>query len=306
MLYRTTRSTDLCETAHRALCASRAPDGGVYLPLRFPQIAREKLHTCPPGAWMAEILNLFFPAKLAEQTLSLLMGRRPIRLTALHHRITAAECWHTPERSLSQTVSRLSVYLGGPEAASSWTRIAVRIGVLFWIFSELDAESDVDVALPGGDLTDGMAAWYAREMGLPIGTIVCAAESGVLWELVNHGELHTDTALPAELERLIEAAFGTEETARYLDALRCGGCYRPPADRLEQLREGFYAAVVSQDRQRSLSRLASRPGAYPFDADSALAFAGLQDFRTHSGERRSALLLCERSAVQECAEDTPL
>ena len=63
MLYATTRSKVATYTAQRALKEERAPDGGFYIPTRFPYYDRDTLLALlkeQPSEIIARILNEFF------------------------------------------------------------------------------------------------------------------------------------------------------------------------------------------------------------------------------------------------------
>ena len=67
MLYTTTRSNRDAYTVHRVLCEDVAPDGGGYLPLRFPKYGEDALSAMCQRTLnenIAEILNAFFSVQL--------------------------------------------------------------------------------------------------------------------------------------------------------------------------------------------------------------------------------------------------
>lgn len=321
MLYVTTRSNQDVYTTNRALTESRAPDGGLYLPFRMPRFTREEILALaekPFRQRMADILNLLFRARITGWDIDFCVGRYPVRLKPMTHRITIGESWHNPGWTYQWMANRLTGHLQGEsepdEEAGDWPQIGIRIAVLFGIFGELVKNGDVnisetvDVAVAGGDLSGAMAAWYARSWGLPIGTIViCTNENAFLWELLHRGELKTgsvavktstplcDRVLPRDLERLLWAAGGPLEVSRYLSACRTGGLYKPGDGILEPLRRGIYVSVVGDKRMQSAIPNLFRTNGYVAGPYTALCHSGLQDYRARTGESRPALVLSERS-----------
>lgn len=321
MLYVTTRNKMDAYTAFRVLKENRGPDGGLYVPMRLPrlgplQIAELKEKSF--GQCVAEILNLFFFPHMDGGAVDFTIGRRPVKLVPMSHRIIIAETWHNQDRNFAHMVQSLTGCKLGSDSEktcpSNWAWIAVRIATLFGLFAELerseiwDPTQPMDIAMPAGDFSAPMSAWYAREMGLPIRNIICSCnENGAAWDLLHHGELHTgavakatntpdvDVGVPTDLERLVYGVFGWEETSHYCSVCRRGGTYSLPEDQLERLRRGMHAAVVGQKRIESIIRSVYRANCYLMDPYAALSYGGLQDYRAVTGESGDAVLLAERS-----------
>ena len=199
---------------------------------------------------------------------------------------------------------------------TNWVVIAVRIAVLFATFGHLLATEQVephallDVAVTTGDFSGPMAAWYAREMGLPIGNIVCGCNAnGGIWDLLHRGEMATggistktitpeaDVVVPRNLERLVFEKLGLDETQRYLDCCHRGGVYALTEEQFEPLRKGLFAAVISDSRVGSIIHSVYRTSNYVFGPYGALAYGSLLDYRAKTGESRTALLLSDRSPI---------
>ena len=321
MLYVTTRDkTNVC-TAYRTLGRNRGEDGGFYVPFQMPHLDGTQLSELKDKAFgqtVADVLNLLFNARLDGWDVDFSIGRYPTKLVAMSHRIVFAELWHNPDLDFARIVRNLTGRIRGADDTvgepTNWAWIAVRIAVLFGVFGELlrinmvDPDHPIDVAVPSGDFTAPMAVWYAREMGLPIANIICGCnDNGGIWDLLHHGQIHTDSvaaqtmtpagdhAVPPDLERLIHATLGTDETQRFLKACNSGRIYCPPESRFEELRRGMYAGVVSGGRMESIIRSFYNTSTYIMDPYSALAYCSLQDYRTRYAESRSALVLSEKS-----------
>lgn len=321
MLYVTTRSNQDVYTTNRALSEMRAPDGGLYLPFKMPAFSRGDflaLAEKPFSQRMADMLNLLFRARLTGWDIDFCVGRYPVRLKTMSHRIVICESWHNPGWTFDWMANRLAGHLRGrtepDEGAGDWPLIGVRIAVLFGIFGELlkngeiGPEETVDVAVASGDLSGAMAVWYARSWGLPVGNIViCTNENAFLWDLLHRGEFRTgsvaaktatplcDRVLPRDLERLVCAAGGPLEVSRYLDICARGGVYGPNSGILDPMRQGVHVSVVSEKRMMSAIPNLYRSNGYISGSYTALCHSGLQDYRARTGESRPALVLSERS-----------
>lgn len=299
-------------------------DGGLFFPFALPKLepkALDALRHNSCGQNMADILNLFFTAGLTGWDVDFAIGRGALQNIAINNRLVVAELWHNSHWDFDHLVQTLSdrlrkEQLGQP--ATNWVNMAVHIAALFGIYGMMLSSGQVsermafDIAVASGDFTMPMAAWYAREMGLPVGNIVCGCNSnGSVWELLHRGHLNSsavavktctpkaDLVVPRNLERLIHAVAGENEIERYLEACTSGVTYQATELALEKLREGFFASVNSDSRVASLISNFYRTNHYVLSPYAALAYGSLSDYRSKTGESRTAVLICEYSPVRD-------
>ncbi len=316
MLYVTARDHRDAYTAHRALTQDRADDGGLFAPLHLPRLSDDRIAEWISdsfGSTMAQILNLFFGSGISASQVEFAVGRKPVRLKPLSHRIVFAETWHNPGEDwhwCARRLSRLLLSRYGKDICSEWMGVAVRIGMLFDAYGQLCRKGivqmgePVDASFVSGDFSGPMAARYARELGLPIGEIICCCnENNGLWELLHQGSFSTnavavntplpeaDIAVPASLERLVFACGGTGESAAYLEICRRGGEYVPGEALLKRMKSGLSVSVVGSERTANTVRTVFGTYDYLMDPATALAYAGLLDYRATRGAGRYALVL---------------
>lgn len=312
MLYVTTRNKFDTYTVHRANQSDRGPDGGLYLPFRFPKLEREELVALsgqPFCQRLAHVLNLFFNAQMTAWDVELCTGKSPVKLVPMSHRILMTETWHNQDLSFAQLESRLAEricgYMDAGRKPTSWVGIAIRIATLFAIYGELLSleatrpDTVLDISVASADFAAPMAAWYAREMGLPIGNIICSGDSSAVWDLVHQGQVRTDNRLPENLERLISATLGVEENLQFCEVCEAGRVYTTKPGALEILRRGMYATVTSLERVSALIPSVYRMAGYIMGPETAMAYGGLQDYRAKTGENRLALVLSDNSPVRD-------
>ena len=323
MLYVTTRVSGDAYTAYHALTENRGPEGGFYVPLQFPRFNASRiaeLSQRPFAHNVAEILNQFFGTQIDGCEMELGIGRCPVKLIGLSSRITVAKAWNNPVNRFDRLVSgaekviRQSDQIG--KYPADWLQIAIRIAVLFGCYAQLlrdgtiPQQQTMDVAVPSGDFSKLMAVWYAREMGLPVGTIICCCnENHVLWNFFHKGEFRTDGVaiqthtpdcdytVPTDLERLIFAVFGHEEVRRYLECAMTGGTYYLNEEQLKQLRAGIHVSVVGIKRVASIIPNLYKTTGFLADPYTALSYCGLGDFRSITGANRHALIISEESPL---------
>lgn len=321
MLYITTRSRHDVFTAPITMHQDRGPDGGLFIPFRMPHYDKEQILEMSGKTVsqnVADVLNVFFGTRLSGWDVDMAMGRYLLKIRPMNYRVLVAELWHNMDQSFGRCIRSLAEKLH-PDGEiigkhSDWTEIAIRISVLFGLYCELlrtgqvEYHKPINIAVSAGSFASPMAAWYAREMGLPIDIIICGCnENGGPWELLHRGELDTgvvavetatpegDYAVPPDLERLICAASGQEETLNYCFSCMEGGTYLPNPEVHRAIRQGMFAAVVSQVRVNTIIPSIYRTNQYILDMYAALAYGALADYRSRTGKSTTTVLLCENS-----------
>lgn len=323
MLYVTTRNKHDAYTAHRTMYQDRGSDGGLFVPFRMPVFEKEDIHALGSksfGQNVADILNLFFSMKLSGWDVDMTIGRIPVKLKPMNYKIVVAEMFHNMDQSMNHMIRALAQKIHPDHDTigehTNWVELAIRTALLFGVFGELirteqvTLDRPVNVAVTSGSFSAPMAAWYARQMGLPIGTIICGCnENGAPWELLHRGELDTgvlavntitpecDFAVPADLERLICAACSQEEAMQYWWSCTEGGTYTPDEEAYEQIRAGMFAAVVSSVRVETIIPSVYHTNQYVLDPYSALAYGALSDYRARTGVSSTTLLMAEKSPM---------
>lgn len=310
MLYLTTRDRFDTFTAFHTIKHDTAPNGGLFVPFKMPKIDIKELSDQTFGDCVALVLNQLFSTRLTGKEIEFSIGRNPIRLKAAHQRTVIAELFRNLDGSYEKMERRLAAKIcssfNTEEQRTSWVCIAIRIAVLFGVFSEMRkqemVEDVLDIALPSGDFKLPMAAVYAREMGLPIGNIICACgqDSGV-WDLLRHGEMRTSVPETAatEIERLICATLSVEQSVNYHNACQSGSIFAIEKEDLSKLSSGIFCAVVSDDRVGNAISSVYRTSSCILERDSAIGYSGLMDYRARTGESRTALILADCNPVDQ-------
>jgi len=323
VLYTTTRSDLDSFTAERALKEPCAPDGGLYIPMKLHRMDQQELAALmgqSTSGILAAVLNYFFNTKLTEKDIQFILGRELAKLVDMSHRITVAECWRNPDGDFSRVERLLAQRLAVDKRftpVGEWLKVAVRIALMMALYAQMVREGklhlgqSVDVALLSENFCGPMAAWYAREMGLPIGTIICCCnENGAVWDLLRQGDLKTDVPVrktqttkcdigrPEGLERLIRSACGLNQAQNYAFTCGEGGRFELSPERHKALSKGMYASVTSDIRlPRVMANVYSTNG-YVLCPYGALVYSGLMDCRAAMGRSGHALMICESSPLQ--------
>lgn len=322
MLYLSTKNQHDTYTSYRVIHTGTASDGGLYVPFRLPRLDEAMIRELSAGSLcgnMAQILNLFFGTGITELELEYVLGRNHTRLSTMTHRVVIGELWHNVQWNYDNAVQAVSDALrreGKGESPTDWVRTAVRIASIFALYGQIVAEGVIasgemlDIAVPMGDFAAPMAAWYARKMGLPIGTIICGCnENSALWDLMNLADISTgdtvmetltplcDHQVPAGLNRLVFETLGWEEAVRFDAICENGRHFAPAEEQYDLIKAGFFTAVSSISRIDSVIRNVYSTTGYILSPYDALAYGALLDYRSKSGQGSTCLLISERSPV---------
>ena len=314
MLYTTTRSNRDAYTAHRALHENVAPDGGRFVPFRFPQFCTDELAAMcqkSPNENIADILNVFFAARLSGWDIDFCIGRNAVRLKIMTHKITVAELWHNAGAEFDFIVKNLYGKIATDSASaepSEWFVIAVRIALYFAIYCEQCRQAyvatgdEIDISVPDDGGTSLMAACYAKRMGLPVGTIICTSvDSPILWDLVHRGEVATTGIGDVGrlgVERFLQHIGGFDAVSDWQKATADRSIFSFCQDKENPMDFGVYCVVTGANRCNHTINSIFRGNGYIVDPFTAVCFAGLQDYRTQSTTGRPALVLAEHSPLK--------
>lgn len=309
MLYLSTRNTTDCYTAYRALNEAQAPDGGFYVPFRLQKFTDSELlalRAKTPCEAIAQILNLFFGVQLTGWDVECVVGRSPVKLETVNQRLLFVEFWRNPDGSLKYLIFNLYRRMTAKEYPASkttgWAYIAIEIALLFGLYAatKIIPVQGLDVAVESGNFADITAIEYAKQMGLPINMLVCAAnENCGVWDLFAKGDFNTAFDLPKYLECFLFARLGKDAVLRYLDACDKKRIYRADEQELRILCEKVFCSVVSENRVDSIISGMHRANGYVLDPSTAVAYGGLQDYRANGGLKQDTLLLVKQRPVLE-------
>ena len=294
-------------TAYRALHEDRAPDGGFFIPYRVPVFSTTEITEMSKktfGERIAHILNVFFPIALSGWDVDFAIGRHPYKLVTMNHRVYIAELWHNLQTSFQYLEDSLYIKLCEDQnqtaQPTTWAKIAIRISILFSLCCELRTNGikTVDVAGVAGDYSFLIAMWYVAKMGMPMGKFICTSdENGGAWEFFHNGEFHPNNKENKNglliLEMLIYELFGQDGMLSYIQTLEEGTTFALNEEELLTLNSFVESVVVSRSRCKELIKSIYRTHNYTAEPYLAMAYAGLQNYRSGSGESRTALMLSE-------------
>ena len=307
MLYITTRNDCDAFTAPRTLPHDTAADGGYYVPFRLPAFENTQIKELADKSFAqnaADLLNLFFTMGIESWDIDFHIGRNPVKLNAISNKIFTAETWHNTKYDYAFLAQQLNSRLSAENSSvSDWAKVAIRISVIFGIFGLLNqqgalgSENTVDFAVSTADYTDLIAVWYARKMGLPIGSIICAcAEDDPLWDFMHKGELSARSLTLSSkkgIERLLHCTLGCAAVRKFSACCENNSLFTVTDEELQYICDGLYASVVSSKRADTIIGSVYNKDGYLLGADTVMPYGALQDHRAKTGENKSTLIFTD-------------
>lgn len=310
MLYLTTRDHNDAYTIHKTMLSDLAPDGGMFIPFRIPAFTQEDLCEIEKGSVgevIANVLNRFFCAGINSWTIDAAIGRNCIKTTTLSQKVIAVEPWHNPLQSYEYVENNLYRLLSTSDSVCKqptvWVRIAIRISLFFAAYcamvsgDQIGEEEAFDVAVNVADFCDPMAAWYAKQMGLPVNSIICSCvDNDGVWDLIHRGQISlgsVGTKLASGLECLIYNVYGREEAARFVQVFKDKRTFSVDPESEISLNDTFFCAVTGASRATTVVNSIQRTDGYTICASGALAYGAVQDYRAKSGENRLTVLFSD-------------
>jgi threonine synthase len=177
----------------------------------------------------------------------------------------------------------------------------------------IKAGETANIVVPTGNFGNILAAWYAREMGLPIGKLICASnENKVLTDFIRTGDYDAnrrfhltsspsmDILISSNLERLLWHLSGGDsvEIAGYMQSLEQNGSYTV-SDRIrEALRTGFYGGYAEMPSVHQAISDLWQSEKYLMDTHTAVGYSVYADYRKESGDTRPAIIASTASAYK--------
>ncbi|GHU49526.1 threonine synthase [Clostridia bacterium] len=169
-----------------------------------------------------------------------------------------------------------------------------------------------NVVVPTGNFGNILAAYYARQMGVPIKKLICASNRNkVLSDFINTGiydinreffltnSPSMDILVSSNLERLLYHLSGDNpsEVSALMRSLEKTGRYRV-GDRIKDGLLDFHGGYAGVERtNESIGRLYAEER-YLMDTHTAVAYSVYEDYRSESGDDTPAVIVSTASAYK--------
>ncbi len=197
----------------------------------------------------------------------------------------------------------------------NWGRLAPQIAYYFSAYADLVRQGTVkngepvNFTVPTGNFGNILAGFYARQMGLPIGKLVCASNrNDVLTDFLRTGyydrnrEFHKtitpsmDILISSNLERLLYHLTGDPSRVRgWMQALADEGRYDCGVGLLQRLQNYFWADWVDDEKTKAAIREVYDAHQYIMDPHTAVAWAVANSYRNRTKDQRPMVVVSTAS-----------
>ena len=170
--------------------------------------------------------------------------------------------------------------------------------------NKIEAGQEINVVVPTGNFGNILAAFYAKQMGLPVNKLICASnENKVLFDFFSTGTYNRkrdfiltsspsmDILISSNLERLIYRIAGgnPEECAKLMENLSKGGEYTITPEMKAQLKD-FYGNYCSEEETKEAIREVYKTSDYVIDTHTAVAAGVYKKYVKDTGDKIPAVI----------------
>jgi len=223
------------------------------------------------------------------------------------------------DEALREELAQRGYFLSSANSIN-WGRVLPQI--VYYVSAYCDMVRDgklalgdtLNVCVPTGNFGNILAAYYAKEMGVPIGRLICASNSNnVLTDFLTSGVYDRnrkfyntmspsmDILISSNLERLLFAVTQSDSEVRgYMEELSASGRYQV-SDKVKTAIGRHFAAGCCDDvnTRRVIGEVYKKYG-YLIDPHTAVAFDVLEQYRRDTGDETPALVVSTASPFKFC------
>ncbi len=193
----------------------------------------------------------------------------------------------------------------------NWGRLAPQIVYYFSAYcdmlksGEINNGEKINIVVPTGNFGNILAAFYAKEMGLPVNKLICASNSNsVLTEFIRTGvydrnrKFYTtispsmDILISSNLERLLYHISGCDDklVAQYMSKLSAEGIYEVNDDIKKAIKELFYADFCDDENTLSTIAKVNKKYSYTPDTHTAVAINVYEKYVEETGDTTKTVI----------------
>ena len=184
--------------------------------------------------------------------------------------------------------------------------------VVYYVYSyaqllkegKIEKGEKINVVVPTGNFGNILAAYFAKNMGIPLGKLICASnENKVLYDFFETGVYDRnrefvltsspsmDILISSNLERLIYLAAGcdSDKNAAFMKSLSKEGKYTITADMKENMTDFYGNYASEQETADTIKALYEKTG-YVIDTHTAVASAVLNKYKAATNDNAKVVV----------------
>lgn len=224
------------------------------------------------------------------------------------------------DETLREQLAQRGYFLSSANSIN-WGRVLPQI--VYYISAYCDLMRDgkiekgapINVCVPTGNFGNILAAFYAREMGVPIAKLICASNSNnVLTDFLRTGVYDRnrtfyntlspsmDILISSNLERLLYTLSGDDdkEVVRCMGELAASGRYEVSEGLKNKVAKLFAAGFCDDSRTKEVIGAMWKEKKYLIDPHTAVAFDVLDQYRKETGDDTPTVVVSTASPFKFC------
>ena len=224
------------------------------------------------------------------------------------------------DESLREELAQRGYFLSSANSIN-WGRVLPQIVYYISAYCDLLAQGavtegePVNFCVPTGNFGNILSAFYAKEMGLPIGRLLCASNSNnVLTDFIATGKYDRnrpfyntvspsmDILISSNLERLLYLLSGGDDklVAGYMKELSDTGCYQVSEEMRKKIQSIFVGGFSSEaETEATIGKMMDKHKSL-IDTHTAVAFHVLEQYRKETGDQTKTVVASTASPFKFC------
>ena len=169
---------------------------------------------------------------------------------------------------------------------------------------EIKEGEQINVVVPTGNFGNILAAYYAKQMGVPFNKLICASnENKVLYDFFRTGTYDKnrkfiltsspsmDILISSNLERLIYLIAGedSQKTKELMDALSSDGTYTITEEMKKKLTDFDAGFADEKETSETIRKVYERTG-YVMDTHTAVAAEVCREYQERTGDQKKCIV----------------
>ena len=223
------------------------------------------------------------------------------------------------DEKLREELAQRGFFLSSANSIN-WGRVLPQIVYYISVYCDLVRDEKIqlgdpiNVCVPTGNFGNILAAFYARDMGVPINKLICASNSNnVLTDFLRTGVYDRnrtfyntmspsmDILISSNLERLLYAITGEDQQVReYMEELNRTGRYEVDEKVKEKIQRLFAGYCCDDATTQKVIDAVYRKFDYLIDPHTAVGFSALTQYREESGDMTPTVVASTASPFKFC------
>ena len=208
------------------------------------------------------------------------------------------------DKEMAQSLEQNGIMLSSANSIN-WGRLCPQIVYYISAYADLIKNEEIkygekiNIVVPTGNFGNILAAYYAKEMGLPVNKLICASNANnVLTDFRKTGvydknrKFYTtvspsmDILISSNLERLLYHLSGedTELINKWFGLLKNEGKYEVSPDVKEKISQLFYAGCCNDEETKAAIKDCFDSYSYLMDTHTAVAYKVYTDYKKETGD----------------------